>query len=167
MSTKKHAFYKWRYPILAAAVISIGGLLGWGMYSPTATANPVVTVYKDPRCGCCGKWVEHMRESGFEVIVNNMDNMRAIKRRFGIPGALQSCHTATVGDYVIEGHVPAASIKRLLAERIPTSGLAVPRMPIGSPGMEGPNPVNYDVMQFDQSGKSSVFEKKMGKSTRN
>jgi len=168
MSAKKSRFFQWRYYILSAVLIATAGLVSWGLFvpQPVQAAGPLVTVYRSPSCGCCGKWVEQMRDNGFEVAVKNMDNMNSIKQRFGIPMALRSCHTATVGDYVIEGHVPPSSIQRLLAEQIPTRGLAVPGMVMGSPGMEGGHPVDYNVMQFNKDGKTSVFETKKGKSTR-
>ncbi len=136
---------------------------GWGLFRQTAEAGPQISVWKSPRCGCCGKWVDHLRDNGFEVKVFNTGDVTRIKRRYGVPLELGSCHTATVGDYVIEGHVPADSIRRLLAERPPARGLAVPRMPIGSPGMEGPDPEAYEVLLFDDRGGRSVFERKMGR----
>lgn len=129
-----------------------------------ASAKPVVHVWKDPSCGCCAGWVEHMRASGYvveveEVSAGELDRLKAEK---GVPATLTSCHTATVGDYVIEGHVPAESIDRLLAEHPAVEGLAVPGMPIGSPGMEMPGqPAEpYDVVAFGAGGARSVFEKR-------
>lgn len=117
-----------------------------------------MTVYKSPTCGCCGKWVEHMEEAGFEVTVDDFANMSMIKEQHGIQPELQSCHTAIVGDYVIEGHVPADAIERLLAEQPDIAGLAVPGMPVGSPGMEVGNRVDsFDVVAYDESGPIEVF----------
>ena len=164
MNISKHLLTKWHYTLLTAALAVSVGLVGWGLSGPAASAAPVVTVYKSPRCGCCGKWVNHLRKNGFEVVVKNRDDMNAVKRRLHIPGSLRSCHTATIGDYVIEGHVPAKSIRRMLDEKMPIRGLAVPRMPMGSPGMEGPNPVGYAVLQFDQDGTATILEKMQGKS---
>jgi hypothetical protein len=113
-----------------------------------AAERPRVTVHKDPGCGCCGAWVEHLEASGFPVTAVNTPRMNAVKARLGVPADLASCHTAEVGGYVIEGHVPAAAIDRLLAERPPAKGLAVPGMPVGSPGMEGGEPEEYDVVLF-------------------
>lgn len=98
-----------------------------------------LVVHKNASCGCCGGWVEHMREHGFEVEVRNVSNLFAIKTGLGIPPGKGSCHTAQIGGYFIEGHVPAADVKRLLAERPDAKGLALPGMPLGSPGMEMPD----------------------------
>ena len=107
-----------------------------------------VTVWKDPNCDCCSGWVEHLRRSGFAVTVIDNADLAVIKSVRGVPADLQSCHTATIGGYTIEGHVPAHAIQRLLAESPEARGLAVPGMPIGSPGMEGGKPEVYSVMQF-------------------
>ena len=117
-------------------------------------ATPRVVVHKDPNCGCCGAWVTHLRSAGFSVEVIDTDAINRVKTRLGVPDALASCHTAEVGGYVVEGHVPAASIKRLLSERPAANGLAVPGMPIGSPGMEVPGtpPDEYAVILFGRSG---------------
>lgn len=107
--------------------------------TPATTSLPLVTVHKSPDCGCCGVWVEHVRKAGFPVRVNDTGDMAAIKQRLGIPAEMQSCHTAEVDGYVVEGHVPVADIQRLLAERPQARGLVLPGMPIGSPGMESPD----------------------------
>lgn len=107
--------------------------------SPVDNTLPVVTVHKSRYCGCCLKWVEHMRAEGFEVRVVETEDMGPVKRRVGIPPAKGSCHTAEVEGYFVEGHVPAADVKRLLAERPKARGLTVPGMPAGSPGMETPD----------------------------
>ena len=106
---------------------------------PPAGALPVVEVHRNASCGCCLKWVEHLREAGFQVNVHVNDDMLALKRRLGVPDAQRSCHTAQVGGYFIEGHVPADDVRRLLSERPAARGLAVPGMPPGSPGMETPD----------------------------
>ena len=116
-----------------------------------------IVVYKSPACGCCGKWVDHLRQNKLSVKAIDVPDVAPIKRDNGVPAQLASCHTAIVDGYVIEGHVPAQDVKRLLKERPAVSGLAVPRMPIGSPGMEGPNPEPYSVLSFDRSGKIEVF----------
>ena len=115
-----------------------------------ANALPALVVHHDPTCGCCHKWVDHLRANGFSVTLTDEPSMKAVKARLGVPPALAACHTGEVGGYVIEGHVPADAIKRLLAERPSARGLAVPGMPIGSPGMEveGSAPEIYDVMLF-------------------
>ena len=122
-------------------------------------AGPVVEVYKTPTCGCCGTWVEHLRADGFTVRVTDMPDLSRIKSSNRIPPSLQSCHTAKVGSYVVEGHVPAQDIRKVLATRPAIAGVAVAGMPIGSPGMEvaGVRPQPYDVMAFDAQGKTSVF----------
>mgnify|MGYP000932243706 FL=1 len=122
-----------------------------------ASAAPNMTVYHDPNCGCCGGWVAHMRKAGFQVQVIDTDDLAAIKIRFRVPTDLASCHTAEVGGYVIEGHIPAPAIQRLLGEKPAAVGLAVPGMPTGSPGMEAPGAVSetYDVMLFGPWGQRS------------
>lgn len=109
---------------------------------PTTTSEatlPLVVVHKDPYCGCCNGWIEHMRQAGFPVEARNEDDMAPIKARAGVPFGKGSCHTAMVGGYFIEGHVPAEDVKRLLAEKPDARGLALPGMPMGSPGMEMPD----------------------------
>ena len=127
-----------------------------------AIADPTetVTVYRSPTCGCCTKWVDHMQEAGFEVELHEVSDVTAIKRMNGLPARLASCHTALVGGYLVEGHVPAADVKRLLAEKPKIAGLAVPEMPIGSPGMEMPGvkAKPYDVLAFDSDGRTEVFQ---------
>lgn len=108
-----------------------------------------ITVYKTPSCGCCTKWVDHLAENGFEVTVQSLDDLSPVKSRLGVPQELQSCHTAEIDGYVIEGHVPAGDIERLLEERPDATGIAVPGMPVGSPGMEyGARKDPYDVILF-------------------
>lgn len=115
-------------------------------------------VYKDAACGCCGIWVAHLRKQGFEVKATNVTNLDEIKDKNRVPRPARSCHTGLVDGYVIEGHVPAADVHRLLKERpAGVVGLAVPGMPIGSPGMEGANPQPYDVLAFDREGRTKVF----------
>jgi len=121
---------------------------------------PEVVMHKDPNCGCCGQWAEHLQANGFRVKTVPERDMDSVKRRFAVPQRLTSCHTAKVGGYVIEGHVPASAIKRLLREKPAVAGLAVPGMPLGSPGMEVPGKKDpYDVMSFDKAGRSAVFER--------
>lgn len=125
--------------------------------TPPAEAKEKVVVYKSPTCGCCSKWVDHMEDMGFAVEVHNRKNMTPIKREYGIRPKHQSCHTAKVGDYVVEGHVPASDIKRLLAEKPDIKGLAAPGMPMGSPGMEGPRKDAYDVLALNHNDSTKVF----------
>jgi hypothetical protein len=128
-----------------------------GMATPVAQRD-TVTVYKSPTCGCCANWVDHMREHGYTVVVNDLEDVQPVKTREGVTDALSSCHTATVGGYVVEGHVPAADVQRLLSERPAITGIAVPGMPMGSPGMEGGRVDRYDVVAFDKAaGTTRVF----------
>ena len=124
-----------------------------------AQSGPAVQVYKDPTCGCCALWVEHLRKAGFTATVTDVEDMTALKTKHGVPPRARSCHTAVTGAYVIEGHVPAADVQRLLKERPPVVGIGVPGMPIGSPGMEvaGVKPQPYDVLAFDKAGQTTVF----------
>lgn len=116
-----------------------------------------VTVYKDPNCGCCKEWVKHMQKAGFTVTSTDTTEMNAIKTKYGVPSALQSCHTALVSDYVVEGHAPADVVQKMLAEKPNARGIAVPGMPMGSPGMEGATKDKYNVMLFDRLGKATVY----------
>lgn len=135
---------------LAASFAAVAPV-GW-------TAQLVVEVWKDPNCGCCGEWVKHLEANGFTVKVNNIGN-NAARARLGIPAALGSCHTAEVSGYAIEGHVPAADIKRLLVEQPSAIGIAVPGMPVGSPGMEqGGRRDPYDVLLVAKGGGTRVFQ---------
>jgi len=156
-------------------VTMAGGLTGMGVLAPLATlhgqpnaAQPrpatlpagvprTITVYKDPNCGCCTAWVKHLQMSGFAVTAHDTSDMATVKASMGVPKSLESCHTARVGSYAIEGHVPADVIVKLLQLKPAGLGLAVPGMPIGSPGMEGTPVDRYDIMLFDKSGKSRVF----------
>lgn len=113
-------------------------------------ARPGLEVYRDPACGCCGGWVEHMKNAGYAVTVMNAADLEATKRGLGVPEALWSCHTALLGTYVIEGHVPAPAVGRLLTEKPAIRGLAVPGMPSGSPGMEGGPLETYDIVAFGE-----------------
>jgi len=138
--------------------LSLGLLLGAAMLGTgVLAAEPSVTVYKSPSCGCCSKWVSHLKENGFEVQTVDIDDLRMVKSMSGIKPEQASCHTARVGDYVIEGHVPADDIKRLLAERPDAKGLAVPGMPQSAPGMDAPQPQHYQVLLLDKDGTTSVF----------
>lgn len=123
-----------------------------------ASLAPVsVMVYKDASCGCCKEWVKHMQKAGFVVTSQDSTDMAGIKKKLGVPDALGSCHTAVIGDYLIEGHVPADVVQIMLREKPVARGLAVPGMPMGSPGMEGPIKQKYDVMLFERSGKSRIY----------
>ena len=125
-----------------------------------AQTRPNMTVSKDPNCGCCSGWVAHLRRNGFAVTVNETLDVQSVKLRLGVPANLSSCHTAEIGGYVIEGHVPAHAVARLLAEKPTALGLAVPGMPIGSPGMEGGTPEIYDVILFGKGGQRTFGQYK-------
>lgn len=130
-------------------------LLGSG--AVWAQAATTVEVFKNPSCGCCGKWAEHLRNSGFQVQIHEVADVPAARKQLGMPDRLGACHTAKVGGYVIEGHVPAADIQRLLKEEPKALGLAVPSMPPGSPGMEGPKPIPYETLLVQADGSTGVF----------
>jgi len=122
-----------------------------------AQAATQVEVFKSPSCGCCGKWLEHLQQNGFQVSIREVNDVPAARKKLGMPDRLGSCHTARVGDYVIEGHVPAADIQRLLKENPKALGLAVPAMPPGSPGMETAKPVPYETLLVQADGSTRVF----------
>jgi hypothetical protein len=116
-------------------------------------AEPLVRVHRDPSCGCCSGWVQHLQKAGFLTEVVDSKDLDAVKARLGVPDDLAACHTAEVAGYVIEGHVPAVALKRLLAEKPDAAGLAVPGMPVGSPGMEGGKEEPYEVILFGSTGR--------------
>ncbi|MBP8923343.1 MAG: DUF411 domain-containing protein [Thauera sp.] len=141
--------------LVASALL---GLTTLGGISTAVAADDEVVMYKDPNCGCCGKWAEHMREHGFKVKEVATTQMGQVKGEAGVPQALGSCHTARVGGYVVEGHVPAADVRRMLTEKPAIAGISAPGMPMGSPGMEGPYPADrYDVVSFDAQGRTAVY----------
>src|SRR5262245_28701586 len=148
--------------IVLVAVIS-ASTIGWAALRAqpaSTTANRTVLVYKSPTCGCCTLWTEHLRANGFQVEAQNVSDARllALEQEAGIGDDLASCHTAKVGGYVVEGHVPATDIQRVLKERPPVTGIAVPGMPMGSPGMEqGGRKDSYNVIAFSKGGRRSVF----------
>lgn len=137
----------------------IGAILGAMVAGPLTNthAAQTVDVYKSADCGCCAKWVEHMRAHGFAVRAHDVSEPSIYRARFGVPESLGACHTATVAGYVLEGHVPAGDLKRLLSDRPKAKGIAVPAMPLGSPGMEGPRSDPFKVLLFDAKGRISVF----------
>ena len=120
-------------------------------------AAATLMVTKTATCGCCKHWVEHMKKAGFKVQVHDVEDVTPTATRLGVPARLRSCHSASIGGYAIEGHVPAADVKRLLATRPKAAGLAVPGMVAGSPGMESPDPQPYKTLLFDKAGKTRVF----------
>lgn len=119
--------------------------------------GPKMQVYKSASCGCCVKWIELARQQGFTVTATDVPDIQAVKTQHRISDSLASCHTTLVDGYIVEGHVPIADVKRLLKERPKVAGIAVPGMPLGSPGMESPNPQPYKVLSFDKNGATAVF----------
>jgi hypothetical protein len=144
---------------LAVAFVALALTTAAARVSPPkpAAKKPIITVYKDPGCGCCKSWIEHLIKHGYRVDAKDTPDMTEIKRTLGVPTGLAACHTAIVNGYLIEGHVPAADIDRLLAQKPKIAGLAVPGMPAGSPGMEGTPAQRYQVLTFDKSSKTTVF----------
>lgn len=125
---------------------------------PAAPGPADMVVYKSPTCGCCDGWIDHVRAAGFRVVPRDTKDVGEVKRRLGVLPTLTSCHTATIAGYVVEGHVPADAIERLLEERPAIVGIAVAGMPAGSPGMESATPFeHYDVIAFDNRGRTSVW----------
>ncbi|MCP3662348.1 MAG: DUF411 domain-containing protein [Gammaproteobacteria bacterium] len=146
-------FGKLAVGLMIGVILVTGGML----FSQQFAGAADVVVYKSPTCGCCKGWISHLKENGFSVEVHDRSNLNSIKAELGVPRHLQSCHTAKVEGYVVEGHVPADVIVRLLKEKPRIKGLAVPGMPMGSPGMEGPRNDAYDVLTFQSNGKTTVF----------
>ena len=144
----------WIGVALGGAAVALVGERWWRRSNPkvvTAGTTPI-TVYASPTCGCCTKWMDHLRENGFLVTVESLADVTPIKRQLGVPESLWSCHTGMVHSYVVEGHVPADLIQRVVRERPVIAGLAVPGMPNGSPGMEGPKRDSYDVLAYSADG---------------
>lgn len=140
--------------------LGAGAVLASGPSLLRALGAPLkITVYKSPSCGCCGEWVTYMHKQGFETDVKEMNDLTDIKRSLGVPAKLESCHTAFVGGYVIEGHVPADLVKKILAERPKIAGLSAPGMPADAPGM-GSGKTPYDVISWDKAGKTAVYAKR-------
>ncbi len=148
-----------------AMLVVLAGILLASCTAPAERASSVsestdaqlvrtMTVYKSPTCGCCSEWIAYVEEHGYEVTVENVADLNPIKAEYAVPPAMQSCHTAIIDGYVVEGHVPVEDIERLLTERPAVIGIAVPGMPVGSPGMEvpGAEPRPYDVVSFDANG---------------
>lgn len=142
-----------RHLLLKAALV--GALT---IHLSANAAAPIIEVYKSESCGCCSEWVKHLESNGFQVKAQNVANPSDYREKFGIPQELGSCHTSVVQGYALEGHVPAAEIKRLLAEKPKAKGLAVPAMPLGSPGMEGPRKDPYDVLLVQGNGRYTVYK---------
>ena len=135
----------------------LGVFLLAAAFSAAAQALPTVEMYKNPYCGCCGQWAEHMRKNGFQVVAHDVEDITAKRASLGMPASVGSCHTAKVGGYLLEGHVPAADVRRLLKEKPKALGLAVPGMPAGSPGMDIPNSPPYETLLVAKDGGTTVF----------
>ena len=155
------AALKWgisrRALLLGLTVVGGGATFAWSVIGSSQPAKAgAITVWKSATCGCCGGWVDYMRAKGYAVSVNNVANPDAIKASFGVPEPLYSCHTAKVDGYLIEGHVPERAVAKLLAERPDLKGIALPGMPQGSPGMDGP-PGIYRIVSFDAKGRIRGF----------
>ncbi len=139
---------------LITRIATVAMLLGQGA---AWAAQPVIDVYKTATCGCCKAWIQHLEKNGFTVKAHDVADTSGYRAKFGIPQQYGSCHTGTVAGYALEGHVPAADIHRLLAQKPKAAGLAVPGMPAGSPGMEGPRQDPYDVLLVKQDGSATVY----------
>jgi hypothetical protein len=128
-----------------------------GEQATSSAAARNIKVYKDANCGCCKEWIRHLEQNGFTVEAIDMPDLSAVKTKYGVTSQLQACHTAVIGDYVVEGHVPADLIVKMLDEKPAIAGIAVPGMPAGSPGMEGATKEKYDVLTFDRAGRTTVY----------
>lgn len=147
-----------------ASVAVVGLVIAAVMQSPSkaedvVTGGPTVMVYKDPNCRCCTYWAQHLEQAGFDVDIRPANERAEMHEKYGISKELAACHTGVVDGYVIEGHVPAADIRRLLEERPDVAGLTVPGMPVGSPGMPGPNPKPFEVLLLTNDGTTEVYQR--------
>jgi hypothetical protein len=148
--------------LLTIAFLVVGLAWAGSAWVAAQAAKPQLTVYKSPTCGCCLNWVRHMRESGFDVKAIDVDDINRVKREHGVPADAASCHTGIVNGYVVEGHVPADAVLKMLKDRPQIAGIAVPGMPIGSPGMEVPSGQKepFTIVSFDKTGKTAVYQKR-------
>jgi hypothetical protein len=146
MSDKLHSVTRRNALALAAAFLVL-------QRSSAEAESPAILVHKDPNCSCCSGWVKHLKDAGFAVTVEETTDLQQVRKRLGVPADLAACHTGEVEGYVLEGHVPAVAVRRLLTERPTATGLSVPGMPAGSPGMEGGTPQRYDVILFGKAGR--------------
>ena len=147
------------FAAIVGAIAVAGAAFASAQQKPVSSRTPIV-VYKTPTCGCCGMWVEHMRQNGFQPEVHDVSaaQVRAVSKAAGLSEEGTSCHTAKVGNYIVEGHVPAADVQRMLKEKPAIAGIAAPGMPVGSPGMEmGGRTERYDVVSFTKDGKTKVY----------
>lgn len=146
---------------ISVLVLCLGLLAACSKAAPVGA--PLVTIHKSPSCQCCSRWVTHLQEHGFATRIVSQSDLRPVRTRLGVPDELAACHSAEIGGYFVEGHVPAADIQRLIAEKPKARGIAVPRMPAGSPGMEMGDRIDpYDVVLFDESGNTQVFARHGG-----
>ena len=139
---------------VGALALTLGSAMVFARQAPERTS---ITIYKTPTCGCCGKWVSHMQANGFDTTVVDVQDTSPMRAKAGVPPGLGSCHTAFVGGYAVEGHAPADIVHKMLKEKPAIAGIAVPGMPMGSPGMEGPSSQSYNIVAFDKQGKTTVF----------
>jgi hypothetical protein len=146
-----------RFSALIVALVTVAAAAGAVLWSPRTSDAQEVTVHMSPYCGCCGDWVKHLEADGFSVEKRMVEDVSMARKTYGVPTALASCHTAMVDGYVVEGHVPASDIRRLLAERPRAVGLSAPGMPAGSPGMEGAGAEPYETVLFRADGSADVF----------
>ncbi|MEP7177436.1 MAG: DUF411 domain-containing protein [Gemmatimonadales bacterium] len=149
--------------VAQAAGLALGTLGSHRLLAqPDARPGTAITVYKSASCGCCAKWVDHLRANGFTPVVHDEEDMDAIKDEMGVPAQVRSCHTALLGRYLVEGHVPAEELRRLLAERPAIVGLAVPGMPKSTPGMAVPGDAHepYEVVSFTRDGRTTLYARR-------
>lgn len=139
--------------------LSLSVLVAASLVAGSAIAADTMTVYKSPTCGCCSRWITYLEKQGFLIQAEDMEDVSGVKVQLGVPKSVYACHTAVIDGYVIEGHVPVEDIQRLLDERPALSGIGVADMPLGSPGMDGPDrvPEPYEVLSFDAAGQTSVY----------
>jgi len=146
-------------PVLFAGALLLAG--SFVLAQTRTSAKPKMTVYKSPTCGCCSKWVEHMKSNGFDVTALDVEDITVPKRTYGVPKNTESCHTGIVNGYVVEGHVPADVVSRMLREKPAIAGIAAAGMPVGSPGMEVPGYKDaYNIVSFDKAGKTAIYDKR-------
>ena len=143
--------------LIASSFLALIVIVAVGALMPRPSNGYEITVYKTPQCECCKRWASHLRDNGFKVVTHNLSSLDPIKAEHGIGDDLQACHTSTIEGYVVEGHVPADVIERLLLERPAFKGIVVPGMPVGSPGMEGRPEERYNVLTFDDEGNTEVY----------
>jgi hypothetical protein len=153
--------------LIRRSVLTLAAVIGlvWAgnvWMAAQSSAKPQMTVYKSNTCGCCEKWVEHMRANGFEVKAIDVDDIDKVKHERGVPDSAASCHTAVVNGYIVEGHVPADAVLKMLKEKPAIAGIAVPGMPMGAPGMEVASGQKeaYSIVSFDKTGKTTVYQKR-------